>query len=183
MAELYDTLNKLRYAFTANPTVRGDIVSTQPHPSERRLVLRLLDYWRQVCRDRTWPAPDDFYPAAIPDLWDYCFLIDLAGGANGEPTFRYVGDYHKRMYGEDVAGVPLSKADPATLLAQSASYLSDVVRRGVPVTCGGEFTDRRGYHILYRSIMLPLSLDNRTIEVILGGANCRETAPGLGASE
>lgn len=149
------------------------------HPSERRLVLRLLDYWRRVCQDRNWPAPDDFYPAAIPDLWDYCFLIDLTG----EPTFTYVGEYHHGMYGIDFEGAVLSKADQNTLLSRSASYVADVVKRTVPVTYGGQFIDRRGYNVLYRSIMLPLSTDNRTIDVVLGGANCRETAPEMAASE
>jgi hypothetical protein len=153
-------------------------VTTNIHPSERRLVLRLLDYWRRVCQDRNWPAPDDFYPAAIPDIWDYCFLIDLTGVANGkEPIFSFVGEYHRRMYDGDLVGVPLGKVDPNTLISRAASYVDDVVSRAVPVTYGGQFTDRRGYNVLYRSIMLPLSTDNRTIDVVLGSANCQETAP------
>lgn len=148
------------------------------HPSERRLVLRLLDYWRRVCDDRTWPAPEDFYPAAIPDLWDYCFLVDLSPTASGgAPIFSYVGDYHRKMYGVDLIGVPLPKADPDTLVSRAAAYVNDVVARGVPVTFGGQFVDSRGYGVLYRSIMLPLSLDNQTISVVLGAANCQETPP------
>ena len=151
-------------------------MSIQGHPSERRLVLRLLDYWRTVTDQRRWPSPGDFYPAVIPDLWRYCFLIDLSGEGR---SFSYIGDFHREMYGLDLTGTPLAKADPDILLSRAASYIDDVVARAVPVTYGGQFTDRRGYDVLYRSILLPLSNDNQTISAILGAANCQETAPEL----
>jgi len=155
-------------------------LSIQGHPSERRLVLRLLDYWRNVTDQRRWPSPGDFYPAVIPDLWQFCFLVDLTGAAGGEGrTFSYIGDFHREMYDMDLTGVPLAKADPNILLSRAASYIDDVVARAVPVTYGGQFTDRRGYDVLYRSILLPLSNDNETISAVLGAANCQETAPDL----
>ena len=155
-------------------------MSIQGHPSERRLVLRLLDYWRRVTEQRRWPSPGDFYPAVIPDLWRYCFLIDLNGPDGGEGrTFSYIGDFHRDMYSLDLTGVPLANVDPNVLLSRAASYIDDVVARAVPVTYGGQFTDRRGYDVLYRSILLPLSNDNQTISAILGAANCQETAPEL----
>lgn len=162
----------------------GAPVSIQAHLSERRLVLRLLDYWRAACHERRWPAPDDFYPAAIPDLWDYCFVIDLGGASDGaEPIFSYIGDYHRRIYDLDLAGVALADAEQNTLIGRAASYVADVVSRSVPVTYGGQFIDSRGYGVLYRSIMLPLSRDNQTITAILGAANCRETPPEMGEPE
>lgn len=157
---------------------------TQDHSaSERRLVIRLLDYWRNVTEQRRWPSPGDFYPAVIPDLWRYCFLIDLTGAdGSGERTFSYVGDFHRDMYDIDLTGTTLAKADPNMLISRAASYIDDVVARAVPVTYGGQFTDRRGYSVLYRSILLPLSIDNVTISAILGAANCQETAPDLAQS-
>lgn len=155
-------------------------MSIQGHPSERRLVLRLLDYWRRVSEQRRWPSPGDFYPAVIPDLWRYCFLIDLKGdGSKGEQVFSYVGDYHREMYSLEFTGVPVAQVDGNTLISRAASYVDDVLARAVPVTYGGQFMDRRGYGILYRSILLPLSTDNETITAILGAANCQETAPDL----
>jgi hypothetical protein len=158
-------------------------LSIEGHPSERRLVLRLLDYWRRVSEQRRWPSPGDFYPAVIPDLWRYCFLIDLKGADDkGERVFSYVGDYHREMYDLDLTGVALAKVDENTLISRAASYIDDVLAKAVPVTYGGQFVDRRGYGILYRSILLPLSTDNQTISAVLGAANCQETAPDLAQS-
>lgn len=165
--------------FGLNCAERRARLSTEAHPSERRLVIRLLDYWRQVTDERRWPSPGDFYPAVIPDLWRYCFLVDLHGGPGGEPVYRYVGDYHREMYGVDLTGAAVEKHDANMLLHRAASYLDDVVTRAVPVTYGGQFVDRRGFNVLYRSILMPLSSDNETISAVLGGANCQETAPDL----
>jgi hypothetical protein len=154
-------------------------VSIEGHPSERRLVLRLLDYWRRVSEQRRWPSPGDFYPAVIPDLWRFCFLIDLKGDdAKEGRVFSYVGDYHREMYDMDFTGAVVGKTED-TLIGRSASYVEDVLARAVPVTYGGQFVDRRGYGILYRSILLPLSTDNETISAVLGAANCQETPPDL----
>lgn len=170
--------------FERNLLFPGEPVSIQAHLSERRLVLRLLDYWRDARNERHWPAPDDFYPAAIPDLWDYCFVIDLGGASDGaERIFSYIGDYHRRIYDLDLAGVALTDADQNTLIGRAACYVDDVMSRSVPVTYGGEFVDSRGYGVLYRSIMMPLSRDNQTITAILGAANCRETPPVMGEPE
>jgi hypothetical protein len=155
-------------------------LSIQGHPSERRLVLRLLDYWRRVSEDRRWPSPGDFYPAVIPDLWRYCFLVDLTGAAGGgKRVLSYVGDYHREMYDMEFTGTALADVDQNTLISRAASYVDDVLGRAVPVTYGGQFIDRRGYGVLYRSILLPLSTDNETICAILGAANCQETASDL----
>ncbi len=46
--------------------------------------------------------------------------------------------------------------------------------RRVPVTMGGSFRNPAGREILYRSVLLPLSDDQRTISAVLGAANCKE---------
>lgn len=143
---------------------------TEPHPRERRLVLRLLDYWRQMAGDCDWPQPETVDPQAIPDMWTFCFMIDDPKRA---PRLSFVGDYHKEMYGGDPTGLAFHEVKKDTLLGRSLSYLGDVLAKGVPVTYGNQFVDVQGRGLLYRSILLPLSADGKTINVVLGGANCR----------
>lgn len=143
---------------------------TEPHPRERRLVLRLLDYWRQMAGDGDWPQPESVDPTAIPDMWTFCFMIDQP---NGAARLSYVGDYHKEMYGADPTGLTVAQVDKDTLIGRSASFVQDVLAKGVPVTYGSQFVDKQGRGLLYRSILLPLSADGKTISVVLGGANCR----------
>jgi hypothetical protein len=143
---------------------------TEPHPRERRLVLRLLDYWRQMAGEGDWPQPEVVDPNAIPDMWTFCFMIDQPAGA---PRLSYVGDHHKEMYGSDPTGLTVADVNKHTLIGRSVSFLQDVLAKGVPVTYGGQFVDLRDRRLLYRSILLPLSADGKTISVVLGGANCR----------
>lgn len=141
------------------------------NPRERRLVLRLLGYWRQIAGERDWPMPADVNGTDIADMWPYCFLIDLGSGA---PVYRFVGEYHCRLYGADPSGTALTAAKSETLVGRSSSYVQEVVNRRVPITYGGQFVDHEGRGLLYRSILLPLSADGKSIDSVFGGANCRE---------
>ncbi|HEY4136427.1 MAG TPA: PAS domain-containing protein [Alphaproteobacteria bacterium] len=140
------------------------------NPRERRLVLRLLDHWRAMAGELDWPRPDSVEPAAMTDMWTFCFMIDDARAA---PRLSYVGDYHKEMYGSDPTGLAFADVNSDTLIGRSASYLKDVLAKNVPVTYGGQFVDIHGNGLLYRSILLPLSTDGKTVNAVLGGANCR----------
>jgi hypothetical protein len=143
---------------------------TESHPRERRLVLRLLDYWRQMAGEGDWPQPELVDPKAIPDMWTFCFMIDQPKSA---ARLSYVGDYHKEMYGSDPTGLDMAEVNKDTLIGRSASFLQDVLAKRVPVTYGGQFVDAHDRRLLYRSILLPLSADGKTVSVVLGGANCR----------
>jgi hypothetical protein len=145
-------------------------VTGEINPRERRLVLRLLDHWRNMAGDLDWPLPQSVDPAALADMWTFCFMID---DAHTTPRLSYVGDYHKEMYGGDPTGLAYADVNKDTLIGRSASYLKDVLAKSVPVTYGGQFVDIHGNGLLYRSILLPLSVDGKTISAVLGGANCR----------
>ena len=67
----------------------------------------------------------------------------------------------------------LSEVPVDTLLGQATLYWRKVVEKRVPISIGGEFRHRDGRLILYRSIILPLSADERQIDHLLGAANYR----------
>ena len=62
-----------------------------PSGMERRMVLRPLTYWRELCGDKSFPSFKDVDPSAIPDIWDNSFVLDLAGHED-DPVFRVAGD-------------------------------------------------------------------------------------------
>lgn len=142
------------------------------NPKERRLVLRLLDYWRDLAGDRDMPAPKDVDGTAISDMWGHCFVIAVE---DGEPTFTHIGDWHREFHGVDMACAPVRTVESDTLIGRATSYLDEVLTRRIPASYGGEFVDVRGRSVLYRSILLPLSSDGSRVEAVLGGANCRIT--------
>lgn len=144
-----------------------------PKGMERRMVLRLLTHWRELCDGRDFPTFDDIDPAAIPDMWPCCFVIEYAGEGN-EPVFRVMGDDFINRCMSTYVNRPISDVPTDTLLSQATSYTSEVLRKQVPISRGGEFITSGGVTVLYRSILLPMSDDGATMTGILGAANCRE---------
>ena len=148
----------------------------QSHPMERRLVVRLLQYWRELGEPDKIPSESDIDPGAIPDMWPNCVILDVAGKET-DPEFTYIGSELAARARADLSGRRLSGAPADTLVSKGLSYFGQVLAKKVPITFGGEFTDSRGMKILYRSIILPLSKDGNGIDKLLAAANCREVAP------
>jgi hypothetical protein len=134
---------------------------------EQRLVLRLLKRWRDLAGERPMPTVDDVTGLAS-DIRDDCFVLEDQGG---ELVVRFVGERQKAILGSDPAGLGLSAIDGETLLGHAVSYRAQVIERGVPVSVGGQFVDKNGHAILYRSILLPLGRNG--ITALLGCVNGR----------
>lgn len=145
-------------------------MSEPANPKERRLVLRLLGYWRDLCGDRDWPHAQDVVAADMKDMWDFSFVIDTSGD---KPSFRHFGKWQAEFYGSDMSGRGLVELTRDTLAERSTRYMPEVLRRHIPITYGGEVTEPGGRKILYRSILMPLSDDGATVTGILGGSNCK----------
>ena len=150
-------------------------MTEQPSPMERRLVLRLLHYWRGLSDGDAFPAEASIDSAAIADMWLNCAILDVAGKET-DPEISYLGTALLDAVGVNVSGQKLSRVPADTLVARGFSYFGQVLAKRVPITYGGDFVDRRGVKILYRSIILPLSADGTNINRLLAAANCREVA-------
>jgi hypothetical protein len=144
-----------------------------PKGMERRLVLRLLDHWRELADDRDFPSFLDIDPTAIPEIWDHCFVLDIAE-QKVDPVFRVVGPKYAAYSTVDLRNLPISRAPSDSLIAASVAFAQEVVAREVPVSRGGEFFKPDGVKVLYRGIILPMSDDGVTVSGLLGAANCRE---------
>ncbi len=143
------------------------------NPMERRLVLRILQYWRGLSGEDIIPPESAIDPKSIADMWPHCAVLDVSGKET-DPEIAFVGTDLAATAGAELSGKRLSQAPGDTLLAKGLSYYAQVLVKKVPITFGGEFVDGRGVKILYRSIILPLSNDGTNINRLLGAANCRE---------
>ena len=148
-----------------------------PPELERRLVLRLLGYWRSLLNERPFPSFADLDPAQIPDLWPHCFVLELAG-ADGRPVFRAVGAALARHAKRPLVGRPVSDMaaeEPADSLPGAATaYVATVLQKRAPVSRGGTLRETDGTERPYRSILLPMSDDGETINGLFGAASCQE---------
>ena len=146
-----------------------------PQGMERRMVLRLLTHWREWGGGRAFPSFEDVDPTEISDIWEYGFVLDLAGHAD-DPVFRLAGDSLIAHTGSPLRNVRVSEVPKNSLARESASYYREVIRKGVPISRGGEFLRPDRTTVLYRSVILPMSDDGETVSGLLGAANCRERA-------
>jgi hypothetical protein len=150
-------------------------IAEETYPTERRLVLRLLEYWRGLGDIETLPSESAIDAKAIPDMWPHCAMLDVAGKET-DPEFMFIGNALAETAEAELTGQRLSRVPADTLLAKGLSYFGQVLAKRVPVTFGGDFTDRRGVKFLYRSVILPLADDGTNINRLLAAANCREIA-------
>lgn len=148
--------------------------------NERRLVLRVLDYWGFLRAARRFPPLAEVQPEDLADDWQHCVLVDTA--SNPECwTFRHIGSGFAIPGSQNMSGVKWADWDRSTFLGLTTSYIGKVLERRVPVSIGGE-VDEGEYTFRYRSILLPLSDDGQHVNAILGAAN-RGGETGVGALE
>ncbi len=91
-----------------------------PKGLERRLVLRLLSYWRELCGERKFPSFAEIDPAQIPDLWAHCFVIGIAGHTDN-PVFKSIGADLAERAGVNLTDKRMTDAPDKTLLAAPVS--------------------------------------------------------------
>jgi len=60
-----------------------------------------------------------------------------------------------------------------SLLDHATRKLEDVLAQKVPVIHSGEFVNEAGQTLMYRSILLPLSQDQKGVDHLVGGARCK----------
>ncbi len=138
---------------------------------ERRLVLRVLKYWRSKGEGQTLPSLSEIKQQEIEDLWPYCFVLQTQ--SENDPVFRYCGDAFVSPPGSMLPYTRVSELPPRSLIAQAMAIVPEVLERRVPITRGGEFQGRHNKLHKYRSIILPLSKDGDTLTHLFGAVNSR----------
>lgn len=145
------------------------------------MVHRLLSFWRAVKGEREYPSSDQIDPDAMADLWPDCCIVDVASDPQN-PTVLRAGEALSAHVNCSLADSRVSEIVTRTLPAVAMEYFTEVLRKRVPVSRGGEFVDADGVTILYRSIILPLSDEDERITSLLVGANCRKVVAAEGGS-
>ena len=137
---------------------------------EKRLVLRMLDLWRQARKDEPLPRASAITVADVGADAENVYVIDVLDPAG--PRFTYVGAALQ------VAGCPpepgslVAECPGETVLTLTSRHWRETVERHVPVTRGG--IGRHGSHsVLYRSIMMPLADESGRVSTLIGAVNWR----------
>lgn len=137
---------------------------------ERRLVARLLKYWRKLGGGLgSAAAYSDIDRADIGEEWDWCFVLDCREDAN-DPTLVYVGDGLIADFDDDPTDHTVSEIDSSKLLGKALSQHGTAVRRKLPVVLSGAYGIAHDRTVLYRGIILPLNGEGGDFGYFLGAA-------------
>lgn len=137
----------------------------------QRMTERLLNYWRHLSVDGALPKESDINPDDLKDVWDSCFLINVK---DNRFRYDYLGKQLVEAYGDDLSGHEIS----TTLLYPDSPTLFNAMQEALtlkqPVEDEGEFTNKYGVIVRYRSVVIPLvQAHEETPTYILGGMRWR----------
>ncbi len=136
------------------------------------MVHRLLAHWRDAKGEGGFPSLDAVLKRDLGDILPSIFVLEVPADT-GEPAFARVGKSFAGEISGDLTGRPASAVPEGTLLKQAVGIYDEVLARKVPITRGGQFEHVQGGTVLYRSIILPLSEGQGTIDFLLGAANSK----------
>lgn len=145
-------------------------------PRERRLNMRLMAFWWDKRADRRFPSVEDFDPQELSDVWTHCFTLHPQDPFE-QSVFRYVGDSIAAGSGINGAEITVDKLGENSLLDHATRNVGEVLTQQIPVIRSGEFVNEEGETAMFRSILLPLSQDQATINCVVGGARCKVKRP------
>ena len=143
---------------------------------ERRLVSRILRYWRELGLRGTFPSKQQIDPWLVAEDWASCALITIHGDRE-KPTFITVGDDLLTAPDERLDGRSIDACASDTVLGVALAKLTTVISKRAPLTIGGAST-HLGKPVLYRSVLLPLAEDGTRIDAALIAANFRRIKAG-----
>jgi len=143
---------------------------------EKRLVTRVLDYWRETAMDRRFPHLDQIDAAVIGDDWINCALIKFAPKIE-ELLFVVVGDNLLPPQHAVLDDRPVSACPHACVLRVMMNYLPRFHPNGGPLAVSGT-CQHGGAPVLFRGVLLPLSDDDVHIDHVLTAASFRELHQG-----
>lgn len=146
-------------------------------PREKRVTLRLWNYWNGLRGRDAYPSLRDFRVEAVGDLSEHAFVVDFLADP-GDPTLRFVGRALREEAGMDLTMKRLSAVPLASLLGQAAIHFDQVFSRGAPVGLQDEYVKPQGGRVLYRSVLLPFRGEGDAIDFIVGAITYRAARRG-----
>jgi hypothetical protein len=130
-------------------------------------LRRLYAYWTDKKHGRRVPSRADIAPEEIADILPWVLLMERIGA---RIRYRLVGDEFRRIYGDRLMGMYLDEIDLDHITAAYIEEYERAARDFAPVVRKWTFTKFSGRHLEYERLILPLSPDDRTVNMYLTGA-------------
>jgi hypothetical protein len=134
------------------------------HPQLRAL----LGYWLKKKGERRAPTRADIDPSEIVPLLPHVGLVDVVR----DPLrfrFRLVGTAIAAGYGRDITGSFLDEVDLDRHEQEIIAEYARVIETWEPACARWEYVRRDGRYVAYERMVLPLSSDGKTVDMLFGG--------------
>ncbi|HWK44620.1 MAG TPA: PAS domain-containing protein [Stellaceae bacterium] len=125
-------------------------------------LARLFQYWDDRRLDRPMPSRADIDPIDLKSILPHLFLVDVTH----DPLrlqYRLVGTELTDRLGCELRGKYVDEM-PDEFRKYAAADYEAVIALGKP-----QYTDATAFLPRYKRLMLPLSADGKTVNMILGG--------------
>jgi hypothetical protein len=139
-------------------------------PMLKSEALKALEaYWRSKKHGDALPARRDIDPWEMRAFLSRVFLITVTQN----PVrfwFRLVGTGVVEDYGEDMTGRYVDEIDLDDVQEQILDDYKCAVTAARPIYSRMDYVKDDGRHLSYERLLLPLSSDGRTVDMLVGGA-------------
>jgi hypothetical protein len=136
------------------------------HRPENAAFLEFYEYWLGKGAAKGVPARADIDPVDIPRLLANVFLIDVVPGNPRRFRFRLVGTRIAELEGE-MTNRFLDEFVPGAAGTTMARHYEDSVQGRIYVR-HETLHWRKREHVTYDVLLLPLSSDGQTVDMLLG---------------
>lgn len=146
-------------------------MTNQTEGQEQRITKRLMAYWHEHKGTKLLPRDSDINPAALQDVWDDCFVVEVKMDASPGDEFRYsyLGPSIIAAYGDNVTGADIQ----TSMLSPSGGHVTDIFEKVIetkkPIIQESEFLNAHKILVRYRQCVLPFGDGDGNVTRLLGG--------------
>lgn len=144
------------------------------------LLAELFRYWSERCGARKLPARSDIDPVDIPHLLPHIALTEIVPSPGGEETrFRYrlAGTQIEERFGCPLTNRFLDELKEGDYLIYMQSLYRQLMTDLAPIYSESSFGAGDNNTLLAKRLMLPLSDDQQSVNMVLSGVLYRDSAP------
>ncbi len=137
---------------------------------ERRATVRLVHYWKSICRDQPMPAFVDFDPTRNPIGWDQCLLASC--GAVDDVILEHVG---ATLAAIDRDSIPAAGGGAPAIgfVHEILAPLRAAIESGAPQHLSGRCGLNERRRLLFRAVLLPFRSLEQGRRYVLGASSFR----------
>lgn len=144
----------------------------------RRTNDRVLSWWREMRGDRRYPTLDEVVEVRdhlrddSGSLMDNLFIVYF-DGAPQDSVFTAGSGVLDSVCGTETTGRRVDECLPADLRDSMLGFVRTISKTCKPIAVSSRFTTEGGEEVLYRSIYLPLSREDESVDHLIGAFSCK----------